>query len=668
MQNQSKDIGKLAADTIRILSAEAVEKAASGHPGMPMGCADYAFVLWSKYLRHNPADPAWPGRDRFILSAGHGSMLLYSLLHLSGYGISIEDIKNFRQWGSHTPGHPERNPAHAIEVTTGPLGQGFAMGVGMAIAQKMLAARFGKDLFGGNIFSIAGDGCVMEGVSSEAASLAGHLGLGNIVYFYDDNRITIEGPTNLAFSEDTAKRFESYGWHVLKIDGHDQAACAAAIEAGVAETERPTLIIGRTHIAYGSPGKADNASAHGAPLGAEELAAVKKNLGWENLPEFHVPKEVRTVFENRAVALKAEYNLWQNAFKAARSKADFTARWDAFFSGETAPELAERLLKYLPEKPQATRQYSGAALQQLAEELPGLVGGSADLAPSNNTLLKKFASIKRGDFAGRNIHFGVREFAMASVSNGMALFGGIIPYAGTFLIFSDYMRPAMRHSALMGARVVYVLTHDSFFVGEDGPTHQPIEHLASLRAMPNMAVWRPADRAETAAAWEAAVMRKNGPTALMLTRQEVPILPMDAARVVSSARRGAYILADTADPQIVIIATGSEVGLALEARTALESAGIKTRVISMPCTQVFEAQDKTYRDKVLPPQLRKRVVIEAAATFGWERHAGADGLLIGLDRFGASAPGKVLKEKFGFTAKSALERISRKWPELNVKI
>ena len=655
------DINALAADTIRMLAVDAVQKAASGHPGMPMGCADFAYVLWTRFLRHNPDDPEWMGRDRFILSAGHGSMLLYAMLHLSGYDISLDDIKDFRQWGSKTPGHPEYDPSLGIETTTGPLGQGFAMGVGMAVARRLLAERFGEDVFRSRIYAVAGDGCLMEGVSSEAASLAGHLGLGELIYFYDDNRITIEGSTSLTVSEDVEKRFEACGWHVLKIDGHDHEAIARALTQGIAEAARPTLIIARTHIAFGSPGKQDSAASHGAPLGDDEVKATKRNLGWPLEPAFYVPDEVRAVFEKRKKELLTDYEAWQKKYEKLRKVSKSAAALDRMMAGGLPEGLLKNLLDALPAGNVATRKASGAVLQALAEELPGLIGGSADLGPSNNTELKEYPFIAKGEWSGRNIHFGVREFAMGAALNGMALYGGIIPFGGTFLVFLDYMRPAVRLAALMGLRVVYVFTHDSIYLGEDGPTHQPVEHVADMRIMPNLTVIRPADAAETAAAWVAALGNESGPTALVLTRQGLPRLPGGAEKIAEGALKGAYVLADAegGKPDIIIIATGSEVSLALEVKNDLDASGTPVRVVSMPSMEIFEKQDEEYREDVLPAVCGRRVVIEAGVTFGWERYAGKDGIVIGIDRFGASAPGNVLGEKFGFTKDAVLARIRK---------
>ncbi|MFQ5647761.1 MAG: transketolase [Candidatus Aenigmatarchaeota archaeon] len=661
------NIDKLGANTLRTLAIDAIGKANSGHPGMPLGCADMAWVLWTKVLQYCHYDREWPNRDRFILSGGHGSMLLYALHHLAGLGTSLLDIKNFRQWGSHTPGHPEYDIKRGVECTTGPLGQGFAMGVGMAIAQKMLAARLGEDLFNARIFGIVSDGDIQEGISSEAASLAGHLGLGNIVYMYDYNKISIEGPTDLTFSEDVATRFRAMGWHVVGTYGHNQGGIRCALEMGICEADRPTLIICQTHIGYGSP-KQDDASVHGSPLNEDDIAATKEKLGWPFKEPFYVPEEVRQVFKARDPRLSEDYKEWVKRLgEVLQADEEKKKLWEALTQRKVPPQLFSELLasipKLLEETPKvATRKASGHFLQLIADMVPQLVGGSADLAPSNNTLLKKYSSIAQGTFDGRNIRFGIREHAMGAILNGMALFG-FIPYGGTFLVFSDYMRPAIRLAALMKLQVVYVFTHDSFYVGEDGPTHQPVEQLMSLRAIPNLAVIRPADPAETAAAWDTALRRKDGPTALALTRQPLPQLPGDPERTAGGVKRGAYIVAEAKGgaPEIIIIATGSEVHLALQVREKLEASGTPARVVSMPCVEIFREQEKAYKEEILPPECRRRVVIEAGVTHGWKEFAGDDGIIIGIDRFGASAPAKVLAEKFGFTPKDVLQRIEDEW-------
>ena len=660
-----QELADLAVNTIRMLAVDGVEKAHSGHPGLPMGAADCAFVLWSRYLQYNPQDPDWPNRDRFVLSAGHGSMLLYALLHLSGFDLTVEDLKNFRQWESKTPGHPEYGCAPGVETTTGPLGQGFANGVGMAIASQMMAARLNTDEFAvvdHYVYGIVSDGDLMEGVASEAASLAGHLGLGNIVYIYDDNRITIDGETALAYSEDVAGRFTAYGWHVEKIDGHDHEAIAAAIEAAQKETSRPSLIIARTHIAYGSPNKQDTAAAHGAPLGPEEIVATKKNLDWPLEPAFLVPDEVRQLFAARVAELKEVYDRWQGGFEAwGKSHPDGLSRWQAYVGKDVPDDLGAQLLETVGEEATATRRASGQVIQKAAELVPALCGGSADLAPSNHTIIKSSKAVAPGDFGGRNFHFGIREHGMGGIANGMALYGGMIPYVATFLVFSDYMRPSIRLAAMMHQQVVYVFTHDSFHVGEDGPTHQPIEQLAALRVIPGLTVFRPADAFETAMAWSWALKNHDGPTALILTRQSVPALSRERGFDPEVVWRGGYIISDSEGaPDLVVVATGSEVSLALQAKTILADQGYAARIVSMPSLGRFLGQPAAYRDALVPPECEKIVVVEAGRGLCWGAVAGRGGLVIGMDHYGASAPGKVLAEKFGFTPEAVAGRIA-KW-------
>jgi len=657
------ELAKLGANTIRMLAVDGVEKARSGHPGLPMGAADYAFVLWSRYLRFNPEDPQWPNRDRFILSAGHGSMLLYALLHLSGYDMPLKELKSFRQWGSMTPGHPEYGCAPGVETTTGPLGQGFVNGVGMAIAAQMMATRFNTDEFSvieHHVYAIVSDGDLMEGVSAEAASLAGHLKLGNLIYIYDDNHITIDGDTNLTFSEDVAGRFEAYGWYVQEIDGHDHEAIANAIEKAQVETSRPSLIIARTHIAHGSPNKQDTAAAHGAPLGPEEVIATKKKLGWPLEPTFFVPDEVRDLFADRVADLKKEYQQWQRDFAAwGRAHPKLSKAWETYIGDRVPEDIAKQLLDAVSEEATATRRVSGQVIQKAAELVPSLCGGSADLAPSNHTMIKSSTAVAPGDFRGRNFHFGIREHAMGAIANGMALYGGLIPYVGTFLIFSDYMRPPIRLAAMMHQQVIYVFTHDSFFVGEDGPTHQPVEQVSALRAIPGLTVLRPADALETVMAWAWALKYSEGPTALILTRQSLPILNREDGFDPTLVWRGGYVVSDakTEDPDLVIIATGSEVGLAMDAKDILASHGYSARVVSMPSVELFQAQSASYRDEILPPNCHKIVAIEAGRTQCWGALIGRHGLCIGMDRFGDSAPQKVLAEEFGFTPTQVADRI-----------
>jgi len=659
-------LDELCINTLRFLAVDAVEKAKSGHPGMPMGAAPMAYVLWTRFLKHSPSHPDWPNRDRFILSAGHGSMLLYSLLHLTGYDLPLEELQHFRQWNSRTPGHPEYGLAPGVETTTGPLGQGFGNGVGMAIAERYLAAYFnrpGHTVVDHYTYAIVSDGDLMEGVSSEAASLAGHLRLGKLIYLYDNNRISIEGSTSLAFTEDVEKRFEAFGWHVQHVeDGNDIEAIEAAIAAAREETGRPSLISIRTHIAYGSPHKQDTAAAHGAPLGEEEVALTKQNLGWPLEPTFYIPEEALAHFRKAVVRGQRWETEWQERFAAyARKYPELAQEWDRVMKRELPPGWRERLPTFKPEEgPLATREASGKVLNALAPKLPTLIGGSADLAPSTDTYLKGYPDFNATNPGGRNLRFGVREHAMGTILTGMSLHGGLIPYGGTFLVFSDYLRPTIRLAAMSHQRVIYVFTHDSIFLGEDGPTHQPIEHLASLRAIPNVLVLRPADANETVVAWQVALEHQGGPVALVLTRQKIPVLDRTKLAPAEGLRRGAYILADAhangGIPDIILIATGSEVHLAVEAWRRLTEKGVKARVVSMPSWELFEGQPADYRREVLPPEVTARLAIEAATPLGWERYVGPVGEIIGLRRFGASAPYKVLLERFGFTAESIAGR------------
>jgi len=642
---------------------DAVQKANSGHPGMPMGAAPMAYVLWTRHLRHHPRKPRWPNRDRFVLSAGHGSMLLYSLLHLAGYDMSLDDLKQFRQWDSKTPGHPENLLAEGIETTTGPLGQGFATGVGMAIAQKYLATHFnrpGHELLDYRIYAIVSDGDLMEGISHEAASLAGHLGLDNLIYLYDDNHISIEGSTDLAFTEDVYTRFEAYGWFVQKLaDGNDLAAIDAAIRAAQAQKRQPALIMVRTHIAYGAPHAQDTAEAHGAPLGEDEIRLTKQVYGWPPEAKFLVPEDVLAHFRKAIEKGEHAEAKWQQQLAAYRAAfPDLAAEWDRFVRGELTEGWRDKIPSFKPsDGPMATRQASGKVLNALAGSLPWLVGGSADLAPSNNTYVKGLGDFSQGNFGARNFHFGVREHAMGAILNGMAL-SGLIPYGGTFLVFSDYARPAIRLAALVGARPIFVFTHDSVFLGEDGPTHQPVEHLPALRAIPNLMLIRPADANETAVAWRVAIEHRGGPVALAMTRQALPVIDRSKYASAEGLTRGAYVLADATDktPDVILIATGSEVAVALDAYEKLAAEGIAVRVVSMPSWDLFEKQPQAYRDEVLPPAVTARLTIEAAVPLGWERYVGSHGVVIGLTRFGASAPYKVLAEKFGFTSAHVIRR------------
>jgi len=642
---------------------DAVQKAKSGHPGMPMGAAPMAYVLWTEYLRHNPANPNWHNRDRFILSAGHGCMLLYSLLYLTGYDLTLDDLKNFRQWDSKTPGHPESHLTSGVETTTGPLGQGFANGIGMAIAQKFLAARYNKPGFpvvDYRIYAIVSDGDLMEGVASEAASLAGHLKLDNIIYLYDDNHISIDGPTDLAYTEDAAKRFEAYGWHVQTVDdGNDLNAINTAIKKAHATQGKPHLVKVRTHIGFGSPNKQDTAEAHGSPLGEDEVKATKKNLGWDPQALFHVPDEALANFRKAVVRGKNAEDEWLKLWKEYGKKFPELSKE---LEGARKGEFGEEWKKSLPvfTESMATRQASGKVLDAVAKHLPTLVGGSADLTPSNNTFIKGTEEFQSGSYGGRYIRFGVREHAMGSVLNGMAITPGMIPYGGTFLIFSEYMRPPIRLACIMGIRPIYVFTHDSIGLGEDGPTHQPIEQLASLRSIPNITVIRPADANETAEAWKAAIAHKSGPVALALTRQKLPLIDRTKYASADGLARGAYILAESgADPDLLLIGTGSEVQHALAAYEQLAGEGVKVRVISMPSWELFERQPAEYKEKVLPARTAKRLAIEAGVVQGWHRYIGLNGEFIGMRRFGASAPVERLMKEFGFTAENVLEKARR---------
>jgi transketolase len=652
-------------DTIRFLAVDGVQKANSGHPGMPMGAAPLAHTLFTRHLRFDPADPAWPDRDRFVLSAGHASMLLYSLLHLTGYDMTLDDLRAFRQWGSKTPGHPEQGHTVGVETTTGPLGQGFANAVGMAVAERFLGATFngdGPSVMDHFTYVLAGDGCMMEGISGEAASFAGHQKLGKLIVLYDDNHITIDGSTDLAFTEDVCARFAAYGWHVQKVgDGNDVDAVDAAIAAAKAETERPSLIAVRTHIGFGSPHKQDSAGAHGAPLGADEVKLTKENLGWPLEPAFLVPDDVKKFYEEAGARGATAHAKWRERH-AAWSAADpaRAAAWHAAWSRELAAGWDADLPVFKPEDGAvATRSASGKVINALAPHLPTLIGGSADLAPSNNTWIKDAPDQQATAPAGRNFHFGVREHAMAAIGNGLAAHGGVRPYVATFFVFVDYMRPSMRLAALMGQPVIYVLTHDSIGVGEDGPTHQPVEHLAILRATPNWVDLRPADANETVEAWKLALEINDAPVGLMLTRQNLPTIDRTTYAPASGVARGAYVLADAAGegtPDLILLASGSEVHLTLAAHERLAAEGVRSRVVNMASFRLFERQDAAYRESVLPAACRRRLAVEAAVSFGWERWVGSEGEIIGLDRFGASAPAATIFEQFGFTADNVYQR------------
>ncbi len=658
-----QNIDEMSVNTVRMLSIDAVEKARSGHPGLPMGDSTLAYVLWTRFLRHNPANPSWPNRDRFILSAGHGSMLLYSLLYLTGYDISLDDIKNFRQWGSKTPGHPEYDPDRGVETTTGPLGQGFANGVGMAMAELYLGQLFNRPGFpivDHHVYVMVSDGDLMEGISSEAASLAGHLGLGKLVYIYLDNHITIEGPTSLTFTEDVAKRFEAFDWHIRRVDGYDIPAIDKAIRMAKDERGRPSLIIARTHIGYGSPNKQDKETAHGAPLGEEEVRLTKERLGWPVDRPFYIPDEVLAHFRKAVEVGRNREDEWQGMFKDySREYPELAERWKMAREKRWPDGWEEKLPAFADSTAAiATRAASKKVLNAVAPMVEMLIGGSADLAPSTGTKLDGFGDFKVND-CGRNVHFGVREHAMGGILNGMSLYGMVVPYGSTFLIFSDYMRPAIRLAALMRQRVIYVFTHDSIGLGEDGPTHQPVEQLASLRAIPGLTVIRPADGGETVSAWKVILKGLDGPVALVLSRQALPVIDRSRYAPSEGLAKGGYILADSPDgnPRAVIIATGSEVHLALGAREELGREGIDVRVVSMPSCEIFERQPREYRDKVLPPSVRARLVVEAASPLGWDRYAGMEGDIIGMRSFGASAPFKVLSEKYGFTVDEVVGKV-----------
>ncbi|MCZ6790140.1 MAG: transketolase [Chloroflexi bacterium] len=661
------ELDELCINTIRFLAADAVEKANSGHPGTPMGAATMAYVLWDRFLKHNPEDTAWPDRDRFILSPGHASAMLYALLHLTGYDLPIEEMKSFRQWGSRTPGHPDYGLTPGVETTTGPLGQGFANGVGMAVAERWLADHYNRpehEVISHHIYAIVSDGDLQEGVASEAASLAGTLRLGKLIYLYDDNDISIEGNTDISFTENVAQRFQAYGWHVIgPIDGMDAASVDSAIRMAQAETGRPSLIICRTVIGYGSPKKAGTASAHGEPLGEEEMRLAKEALGWPYSESFAVPPEALAHFrqaKERGRSQQAQWNERMVGYRQAYPeeaqqleealRGDLPDGWDGDLDGLFTPS----------DKPVATRVASGRVMNAIAESVHAFTGGSADLAPSTKTLLKDRGHYGFEEYSGHNMHFGVREHAMGSVANGMTLHGGIIPYTATFLIFSDYMRPPMRLAALMEQRVVYIFTHDSIGLGEDGPTHQPIEQLMGLRMVPNLVVLRPADATETVEAWRVILERGHGPSALVLSRQNLAVLDRSELAPASGLQRGGYVLWESAEqPEVIVIGTGSELHIALEAGKLLRERGVATRVVSLPSWELFDAQSAEYRHAVLPPTVRARVSIEAGTPIGWERYVGLDGVAVGLPHFGASAPAEVLYRKFGLTARHVVDEAVR---------
>lgn len=651
----------LTANTIRALAMDAVQAAESGHPGTPMGLADIAVVLWKRFLKHNPADPKWPDRDRFVLSAGHASMLLYSLLHLSGYDLPLQELKDFRQWGSHTPGHPENVETPGVETTTGPLGQGIGNALGMAIAERWLATHFNRPGFtvvDHYTYVIASDGDLMEGISHEMGALAGHLGLGKLIVFFDDNHITIDGSTDLAWSEDVSARFAAYGWHTQRIDGHDTEAVADALEAARAEAGRPSLIQARTHIGYGSPNKQDTASAHGEPLGEEEIRRTKQNLGWPAEAKFYVPEEAcRYLYPEEG---QAQQEAWEGLLERYREvHPELAATFDAALAGELPPGWDDDLLHFAAGEKLATRAASGKTLERIVPRIPWLIGGSGDLTGSNKTKTEGMEHLRADDFGGRYIHYGVREHIMGGVMSGMALHGGVRPYGGTFLIFSDYMRPTIRLAAMMRLPVVYVFTHDSIGLGEDGPTHQPVEHLPSLRAIPNLVSFRPADANEAAVGWQVALRRKDGPTALVLTRQKLPTLDRERYAPAGEAAQGAYVLGEAEDAEVVLIGTGSETHIALEAQRLLAEEGIAGRVVSMPSWELFAQQPAAYREKVLPPAIKARVAVEAAAPLGWERYVGDEGATVGLAWFGASAPYQEIYEHRGLTPEAVAQAARR---------
>jgi transketolase len=669
----------LCVNTIRFLSVDAIQKANSGHPGLPLGAAAMAYVLWTQFLKHCPSNPGWFDRDRFVLSGGHGSMLLYSLLHLTGYNLPLEQIKQFRQWNSLTPGHPERGHVPGVEVTTGPLGQGFGNGVGLAMAERYLASRYnrpGFEIIDHFTYGIVSDGDLMEGVAQEAASLAGHLKLGKIIYLYDNNAITLAGGTDLTFTEDRAKRFEAYGWHIPSVeDGNDLKGIKKALLEAQKETERPSLILVRTHIGYGSPHKQDTFEAHGAPLGEEEVKLTKQGLSWPLEPSFFIPDDGLNHFREALEQGQKAEGEWNRRFSAYCQTFPEPGKEIQMIMRGELPEGWNSDLPVFPAdaKGVATRVASGKVMNALAPRIPTLIGGSADLNPSTNTALKGMGDFQNPRFratdsqgsvgggwgyGGRNLHFGVREHAMGAILNGMAAHGGLIPYGSTFLIFSDYLRPSIRLAALMGLHVIYVFTHDSIGVGEDGPTHQPVEQIVSLRTIPNLIVLRPCDANETAVAWQVALEQKNRPVVLALTRQNVPTLDRSQFASAEGLRRGAYILSDASAPrpEVILIASGSEVSLMVEVRNKLAERKIAARVVSMPCWELFEAQSEAYRHSVLPPSVRVRIAAEAGVTQGWHRYVGDRGDVIGVDRFGASAPGPVVMREYGFTVENILRR------------
>lgn len=654
-----KNIDQLTINCIRLLSVETIEKAKSGHPGLPLGAAPIAYTLWAKGMKHNPKNPKWTDRDRFILSAGHGSALLYSLLTLFGYGLTIDDLKQFRQWGSKTPGHPEYGHTLGVETTTGPLGQGIANGVGMAIAESYLEKKFNRPnypIVNHNIYCLAGDGCMMEGISSEAASLAGTLGLGKLIVFYDSNNITIEGNTNITFTENVKNRFEAYGWQVLNInDGNDVKILQTAIDVAKKELSKPTLIIVKTQIGYGCPEKQGKASAHGSPLGEENIKDTKKFLGWKYTQKFFIPEEVKNHMNSIIKNLRTDEIKWNNLKSKYDSKfPELAKEWDIYQNKNLPVDLLHDNNFWSFKEKMSTRNASGKIINRLVDKIPNLIGGSADLSPSNKTNMKDKGDFSKDNRLGRNLHFGIREHAMAAICNGIYLHGGLRPYAATFLVFSDYMKGAIRLSSLMKLPIIYILTHDSIGVGEDGPTHEPIEQLASLRSIPNMTVYRPADAKETAAAWYYSLTNKTGPTSIILTRQTVPLYN----ETNKNALKGAYVIMESEKkiPDIILMASGSEVELIYKAAKELKKKGVCVRVISFPSFEVFEKQSDEYKESILPKSIKKRLSVEAGSSFGWYKYVGLEGKVISIDHFGASAPANELFKQYGFTVQNVISK------------
>ncbi|MGO9482214.1 MAG: transketolase [Candidatus Kryptoniota bacterium] len=656
---------ELCVNTIRFLAVDSVQKANSGHPGMPMGAAPIGYTIWTKYLKHNPRNPKWFDRDRFVLSAGHGSMLLYSLLHLTGYDVSLDDLKQFRQFGSKTPGHPEYGITPGVETTTGPLGQGLGNAIGMAIAETFLAANFNRDGFNivdHHTYVIAGDGDLMEGVTSEASSLAGHLKLGKLILFYDDNHITIEGKTDLAFSENVLARYTAYGWHTQRIeDGNDLEGIAKALEAAKGVNDMPSIIAVRTHIGYGSPNKQDSADAHGSALGDKEVELTKKNLGWPLEPKFLIPDEALSVFRKSVDNGKKAEEKWNDIFDGYEKKyPDLAREFRSWMSGDVPVEVLKALPKFDPAAGGvATRSASGKVINSFGPKVRNFLGGAADLSPSTDTLMKDTTSFSAADRCGRNFHFGIREHGMGAILNGMAVHGGLIPFGATFLVFADYMRPPIRLAAISHFRTIYVFTHDSVGLGEDGPTHQPIEHFMALRAIPNLIFLRPADANETTEAWKFILGYKKGPAALALTRQKLPVIDRIKYSSETGLQRGGYVLAESGSPEAIIMATGSEVSVAMKAYEELASKGRKVRLVSMPSCELFDMQDEKYRDSVLPAAIWRRVSIEAGITKGWSRYVGDKGISIGIDHFGASAPGDIVLKEYGITAEAVVTAVEK---------